>query len=114
MRLLQVLIFLFLDVSVTTDLKNTPCAPNDYFQLDCNTCYCNSAKTGYLCTDNICPPDNTTETSSTSSTTENATVPTTPLTSTPSCITSPVTESTTSSSESNSTEAQQSLDDADG
>ncbi|XP_063915489.1 prolow-density lipoprotein receptor-related protein 1-like [Zophobas morio] len=37
-----------------SELKNTPCAPNDYFKIDCNTCYCNIDKTGYLCTENIC------------------------------------------------------------
>jgi hypothetical protein len=42
-------------VPVAADLKNTPCAPNDYFKLDCNTCYCNIDKTGYLCTENLCP-----------------------------------------------------------
>ncbi|EFA05320.1 hypothetical protein TcasGA2_TC015478 [Tribolium castaneum] len=42
-------------VPVAADLKNTPCAPNDYFKIDCNTCYCNIEKTGYLCTENLCP-----------------------------------------------------------
>lgn len=42
-------------VPVAADLKNTPCAPNDYFKIDCNTCYCNIDKTGYLCTENLCP-----------------------------------------------------------
>lgn len=38
---------------MTADLKNTPCAPNDYFKIDCNVCYCNTEGTGYLCTENI-------------------------------------------------------------
>lgn len=40
---------------MAADLKNTPCAPGDYFKIDCNTCYCNIEKTGYLCTENLCP-----------------------------------------------------------
>lgn len=39
---------------MAADLKNTPCAPNDYFMIDCNTCYCNLEHTGYLCTENYC------------------------------------------------------------
>lgn len=43
------------EVPVVIDLKNTPCAPNDFFMLDCNKCYCNVERTGYICTENICP-----------------------------------------------------------
>lgn len=39
---------------VAEDLKDTPCAPNDYFQVDCNVCYCNLEHSGYLCTTNFC------------------------------------------------------------
>lgn len=51
------------DVNVGSDFKDTPCAPNDFFQLpNCITCYCNSAKTGYLCSDSVCSDDhNSTE-----------------------------------------------------
>lgn len=42
-----------LGTPLTDDLKNTPCAPNDYFRIDCNMCYCNNEGTGYLCTENI-------------------------------------------------------------
>lgn len=38
------------------DLKNTPCAPNDFFIIDCNRCYCNNERTGYVCAEKICPP----------------------------------------------------------
>lgn len=36
------------------DLKNTPCASNDFFIIDCNRCSCNHEGTGYACTQNIC------------------------------------------------------------
>lgn len=42
------------ETSLAADLKNTPCARNDYFQIDCNVCYCNNDGTGYLCTENDC------------------------------------------------------------
>ncbi|CAH1989636.1 unnamed protein product [Acanthoscelides obtectus] len=42
------------ETPVAADLKDTPCAPNDYFKIDCNTCYCNMDRTGYLCTENLC------------------------------------------------------------
>ncbi|KAJ8923282.1 hypothetical protein NQ315_001839 [Exocentrus adspersus] len=42
------------DMYVQEDLKDTPCAPNDYFPVDCNVCYCNLDHTGYLCTNNYC------------------------------------------------------------
>lgn len=46
-------IFFHSETPLAADLKNTPCAPNDYFQIDCNTCYCNTERSGYLCTENI-------------------------------------------------------------
>ncbi|CAH0564725.1 unnamed protein product [Brassicogethes aeneus] len=52
------------EIPIAADLKNTPCAPNDYFKLECNTCYCNIERSGYLCTENFCPdyvPDKTSE-----------------------------------------------------
>lgn len=52
--------FCFIGVPVAADLKNTPCAPNDYLVLDCNRCYCNMERTGYLCTVNVCPVIQTT------------------------------------------------------
>ncbi|XP_060523170.1 uncharacterized protein LOC132700070 [Cylas formicarius] len=39
---------------IAEDLKTTPCAPNDFFTIDCNTCYCNIDRSGYLCTQNSC------------------------------------------------------------
>ncbi|XP_044758897.1 uncharacterized protein LOC123316746 [Coccinella septempunctata] len=42
------------ELPIAADLRNIPCAPNDYFQIDCNTCYCNLEQSGYLCTENIC------------------------------------------------------------
>ncbi|XP_045478008.1 uncharacterized protein LOC123683152 [Harmonia axyridis] len=45
------------ELPIAADLRNIPCAPNDYFQIDCNTCYCNLEQSGYLCTENICTGD---------------------------------------------------------
>ncbi|KAK9883673.1 hypothetical protein WA026_001842 [Henosepilachna vigintioctopunctata] len=45
------------EASIAADLKNIPCAPNDYFPIDCNTCYCNLEQSGYLCTEDTCTPD---------------------------------------------------------
>ncbi|KAL3274566.1 hypothetical protein HHI36_015947 [Cryptolaemus montrouzieri] len=45
------------ELPIAADLRNIPCAPNDYFQIDCNTCYCNLEQSGYLCTENICSGD---------------------------------------------------------
>lgn len=45
--------FFHLETPLAADLKNTPCAPTDYFKIDCNTCYCNADGSGYLCTENI-------------------------------------------------------------
>lgn len=42
-----------LGTPLADDLRNTPCAPNDYFRIDCNMCYCNNEGTGYLCTENV-------------------------------------------------------------
>lgn len=46
---------LFVEAPVAADLRNTPCAPNDFFVLDCNRCRCNHERTGYICSQNICP-----------------------------------------------------------
>ncbi|KAJ8976395.1 hypothetical protein NQ317_003945 [Molorchus minor] len=46
------------DAPFFADLKVTPSAPNDFFKVDCNTCYCNIDRTGYLCTDNRCSEAN--------------------------------------------------------
>lgn len=75
---------LFTDVPVAADLKNTPCAPNDYFRIECNTCYCNIEKTGYLCTENLCiPAPNSTDASSSSSMTTDNIHLSSPMPSTP-------------------------------
>lgn len=36
------------------DLKNTPCAPNDFFIIDCNRCHCTHEGAGYVCSQKIC------------------------------------------------------------
>ncbi|KAB0793127.1 hypothetical protein PPYR_12747 [Photinus pyralis] len=73
------------DTTIASDLINTPCALNDSFKLDCNTCYCKSDKTGYLCTSFTCSAESTNSSLAVNSTMETVTqsVDTTPETVTP-------------------------------
>uniref|UniRef100_A0A1Y1KKC8 Pacifastin domain-containing protein n=1 Tax=Photinus pyralis TaxID=7054 RepID=A0A1Y1KKC8_PHOPY len=73
------------DTTIASDLINTPCALNDSFKLDCNTCYCKSDKTGYLCTSFTCSAESTNSSLAVNSTMETVTqsVDPTPETVTP-------------------------------